>query len=865
MKRLLIAIACFISLGVQAQDKPLQLRKTVSGLIYGADQAALRDTLLSFRLADTRYAKIGDMPTLGTSNISLGGATKGLSFLSGNYRLHKVTATTGGVLTTGSDTISGAKTFNSDIIVNDVNIGIGGGAGNAFNTRVGKNALLSNTTGSGNIALGYSALKSNTSGDYNTGIGYNSLNINTEGEHNSSLGNFALGLNTTGKNNTAIGYGALYDNTTANNNTAIGHTTGLGITTGSNNTIIGANVTGLYPALSDNIILANGSGNIKAQHDNTNWNLTGGVSATNTISSAQQGTLYGTAAGSITSSQLKSSLYDETGTGLVVFSQSPTFEGVVTTAGIEAYSNTGVTIFGFNSGVGATAINGYSTQGSGGIFQSTSQGSAALVARNTSSTGPLQYWLNGFGIAASVSNEGNFEGSAGTFSAGITSQSAFFGTRSRSQSLFAGTGAGNESMTGGSNAVFGELAGNLMTTGSSNTLIGRAAGSSQTSAESNTLIGQSAGVSITTGSSNTFLGTDSGSGITTGSGNTIIGRAYGLSASLSNNIILANGDASIKAQHNGTNWTFTGGATITGRLSLGSNITNGTYTYTLPSATGTLALTSDLGGFTLTTTGTSGAATFISNTLNIPNYGDALSSYLPLSGGTLTGPLIGTSATFTKTDDTAISGNSVDSYGIYGSSTNSSGIYGDSNIDAGVFGLSTSGNGIKGQSISGVAGYFRNNIANTSHIADFEGDDELQAFITYDGKVNAKSFVKTGGTSSQFLKADGSVSTTISDAIISTRKFSKTIVIGTNANITAQAGSSYHLPPATLTSNRNIDMSLVNLEGDYIEIFNQEAGFTFTFTGTPVYLSDGLTTVTTLLAETNYLIRFINGKLRILN
>ena len=50
---------------------------------------------------------------------------------------------------------------------------------------------------------------------------------------------------------------------------------------------------------------------------------------------------------------------------------------------------------------------------------------------------------------------------------------------------------------------------------------------------------------------------------------------------------------------------------------------------------------------TLTTTGTSGAATFSSNTLNIPNYGSALSGYLPLTGGTLTGALGGTSASFT--------------------------------------------------------------------------------------------------------------------------------------------------------------------------------------------------------------------------
>ena len=50
----------------------------------------------------------------------------------------------------------------------------------------------------------------------------------------------------------------------------------------------------------------------------------------------------------------------------------------------------------------------------------------------------------------------------------------------------------------------------------------------------------------------------------------------------------------------------------------------------------------------LTTTGTSGAATLVSNTLNIPNYGSALSGYLPLSGGTLTGTLGGTSASFSS-------------------------------------------------------------------------------------------------------------------------------------------------------------------------------------------------------------------------
>ena len=48
---------------------------------------------------------------------------------------------------------------------------------------------------------------------------------------------------------------------------------------------------------------------------------------------------------------------------------------------------------------------------------------------------------------------------------------------------------------------------------------------------------------------------------------------------------------------------------------------------------------SDIGGqgtITLTTTGTSGAATLVGSTLNIPNYGSALSGYVPYTGATTT-------------------------------------------------------------------------------------------------------------------------------------------------------------------------------------------------------------------------------------
>jgi hypothetical protein len=82
---------------------------------------------------------------------------------------------------------------------------------------------------------------------------------------------------------------------------------------------------------------------------------------------------------------------------------------------------------------------------------------------------------------------------------------------------------------------------------------------------------------------------------------------------------------------------------------LSSTVANGTttpvITLNVPTASATnrgalssadwSTFNSKQGAITLTTTGTSGAATFISNTLNVPDYGSALSAYLPLTGGTL--------------------------------------------------------------------------------------------------------------------------------------------------------------------------------------------------------------------------------------
>ena len=111
---------------------------------------------------------------------------------------------------------------------------------------------------------------------------------------------------------------------------------------------------------------------------------------------------------------------------------------------------------------------------------------------------------------------------------------------------------------------------------------------------------------------------------------------------------ITNGRIGINTPSPTVAFDVTGATKITGVLTLTSTISNGTYAYTLPSATGTLALTS------------------------------ALSGYLPLTGGTLTGALIGTSASFTGVITTANDVNLTSSAYVYSSA-------GGSGVRSGIF------------------------------------------------------------------------------------------------------------------------------------------------------------------------------------
>lgn len=126
---------------------------------------------------------------------------------------------------------------NSDILVNDMTIGLGNGQ-IPTNVVLGKGAFASNTTGKDTIAIGENALASNIDTDGNLAIGQEAL-FNTVNNNNTGIGYRTLYNNTSGSRNTAIGRQALEDNTTGDRNTGIGQRAAEGNSVGNDNTAIG--------------------------------------------------------------------------------------------------------------------------------------------------------------------------------------------------------------------------------------------------------------------------------------------------------------------------------------------------------------------------------------------------------------------------------------------------------------------------------------------------------------------------------------------------------------------------------------------------------------------------------------------------
>jgi len=316
---------------------------------------------------------------------------------------------------------------------------------------------------------------------------------------------FALNSNTTGGNNTAIGYTALYDlNITdgTGNNTALGYNTGLGIVTGINNTILGANVTVLDAALSNNIIIANGTGAIKAQNDGTDWKMTGIVEA----------------------AQVK--LTTGAGSGLVLTSD---------VAGLATWQTP----------AGGWALTGNAGTTRGTNFIGTTDNVDVVFKRNGQLAGLLNNWASNtaFGVNAFNLTSTGHKNTANGAQALYSNTAGDFNTANGYQALFS-------NITGSNNTANGNQALFSNTTGYFNTANGDGALLNTTTGSNNTANGNQALFLNTTGSYNTANGNQALFGNTTGSYNTALGVSSDINKTTGDNCLALGYNASTGANSN---------------------------------------------------------------------------------------------------------------------------------------------------------------------------------------------------------------------------------------------------------------------------------------------------------------------------
>jgi len=165
------------------------------------------------------------------------------------------------------------------------------------NTAVGNSAGFGLIVGARNTFIGNTAGSNADNVERMTGVGRGTLNV---------IGSNSINNGSGSKYNTAIGHNALFQLQSGSNNTIIhgGSAAGEGFITGSNNnvvgmdsglpssmegnTIIGRGITGLSSPLSNNVILADGKGNIALQKNGTTGSVIigTGLEVTNNVTAS---------------------------------------------------------------------------------------------------------------------------------------------------------------------------------------------------------------------------------------------------------------------------------------------------------------------------------------------------------------------------------------------------------------------------------------------------------------------------------------------------------------------------------------------------------------------------------------------------
>lgn len=228
---------------------------------------------LAYNLTDSKfYGNNGSAwSILGASeNVTLAaiGAVpnaNGASLAGQVLNLQPASASFGGVMTTGTQTIAGLKSFTSGLKVGTttcIDIGsntLPAGTVGAHCVNIGGNSGVNNATGYSNVAIGDSALELSTVATQCCAVGYQSLGKLTDlvnARDTAAYGQSSM-LNTTSVyESTAIGQAALRSATVHYQNTALGCRALDTLLTGTGNIAIGAgSATLLAGAETNNIIV----------------------------------------------------------------------------------------------------------------------------------------------------------------------------------------------------------------------------------------------------------------------------------------------------------------------------------------------------------------------------------------------------------------------------------------------------------------------------------------------------------------------------------------------------------------------------------------------------------------------------------
>jgi hypothetical protein len=472
-------------------------------------------------------------------------------------------------------------------------------AGTATPTTIGSNGVLLN---------GVPALQSQTSLNnyYSGGAG----NLNGTGVNNTANGMYALFSNTTGSDNTANGYTALYDNTTGNSNIAIGLQSGWYLadgTTGninSSNSVFEGNFTKAAAASDTNEIVIGYS----AIGAGSNTAVIGNSSVTDVYlgSASANASLH---AGGITDSGLTTAGY--------VTNNASGALGTVATIPYSALSGTVPT---WNQNTTGTAAN-------------------ITATRNSTLTTLSALSLPYSQLTGTPSTSTTVNGQTCTLGSSCTVTASTSG-------ITVGTTTVSGSTTGHVLYNNGGTLGDIATTGSGSVVLSSTLGS-YLPLSGGTLTGGLTGTTANfTG--NTTFGT-SGAGNTIDLYGTVTVRPQAAATSLtnynSNNLYIAGSYYSTStSQPISSDWEFTNivgsGSSPTSVLTIANADTNETRSISMLYPV-TVASLSNSNGVVipLSTTGYTGSGNVVLSS--------TLGSYLPLSGGSLTGALSGTTASFT--------------------------------------------------------------------------------------------------------------------------------------------------------------------------------------------------------------------------